>query len=210
MGDHHPEAGSGLAAGQRAALARLVALACLGQGTRLAEAAVACRASGVPDAALREALRQVVPYAGFPRALTALGALQSAGLLPPTLPEAPEPDEAARRRAGRVAFEGVYGDTAERVRAGLARLDPLLPAWTEDFAYGRVIARPCLSLADREVLAVAALAALGGMPDPLLGHLRGALRLGVDREALAGVVAALPHEVPARARAEAEALLSRL
>ncbi|MFM8980266.1 MAG: carboxymuconolactone decarboxylase family protein, partial [Planctomycetia bacterium] len=129
---------------------------------------------------------------------------------PPSGPGEPEAAAAGRAAAGRAAFEAVYGEAATRVRAGLARLDPLLPAWTEEFAYGRVIARPQLALAEREVLAVAVLAALGGLADPLLGHMRGAARLGVAREALAAVLAALPPEVPVEARAEAEALLARL
>lgn len=207
-GAAHP---NGLTTAQRRALAALVALAARGAVGALAARAEACREAGVPAGALREALLQLVPYVGFPRTLSALGALAAAGQLP-AAPAGVAPDlaEAQRAPAGRAAFEAVYGETAARVRAGLAGLDPLLPAWTEEFAYGRVIARPQLALAEREVLAVAVLAALGGLGDPLLGHLRGAARLGVGRDELAALLAGLPPEVPEAARSEALALLARL
>ena len=87
----------------------------------------------------------LVPYAGYPRALggarrwcarLAAGAGAAA--------DAPAPEE--RGRAGARAFDGVYGSGAERVLQGLAALDPLLPAWTLEHAYGRVLARPLLTL----------------------------------------------------------------
>lgn len=211
MGDSagtHPVA---LTTVQRAALAALAVHAVRGEAGSLPEAARACAAAGVPAAAQREALLQVVPYAGFPRALAALQALAAAGLRVADAPEAaPDLPGDQRAAAGRAAFEAVYGETATRVREGLRQLDPLLPAWTEEFAYGRVLARPELALAEREVLAVAVLSALGGLPDPLLGHMRGAARLGVAPAELATLLAGLPGSVPAAARAEAQALLARL
>jgi 4-carboxymuconolactone decarboxylase len=104
----------------------------------------------------------------------------------------------------------VYGDTAERVRRGLAGLHPLLPAWTLDFAYGRVLARPALALATRELLAVSILTALGRADEALLGHMRAALRLGASRDAVAGAIAVVPPACGTGKRAAARALLPRL
>jgi len=77
-----------------------------------------------------------------------------------------------RAPAGAAAFAAVYGDTADRVRRGLSSLHPLLPAWTVEEAYGRVLSRPALGLREREVLAVSILTAMGGCEDALLGHMR--------------------------------------
>src|SRR5439155_26057054 len=102
------------------------------------------------------------------------------------------------------------GETADRVAAALSTLHPLLPAWTKEFAYGRVLSRPGLSLVERELLAVAILTALGGADDALLGHMRAAVRLGADRDAVAGAVSVVPPSAGTGKRAVARALLSRL
>ncbi len=96
------------------------------------------------------------------------------------------------------------------VRRGLEGLHPLLPAWTTEFAYGRVLARGALDLPTRELLAVAILAALGRCDDALLGHMRAAARLGASRESIAGAIAVVPPTAGAGRRAAARALLERL
>src|SRR5688500_13579380 len=116
----------------------------------------------------------LVPYAGYPRALAAFAA---AALAPADGPSDDVP-AADRVERGRAAFARVYGPTAERVLAGLGALDPRLPGWTLEHAYGRVLSRPGLALSDRELLAVSLLTALGDLDEPLLGHMRGAVRLG--------------------------------
>jgi alkylhydroperoxidase/carboxymuconolactone decarboxylase family protein YurZ/ADP-ribose pyrophosphatase YjhB (NUDIX family) len=165
-----------------------------------AETAAALAAGDLP-ARVAEALLQVVPYAGFPRAIAAFAAAR------PLLGAAGAESETPRD--GAPAFRAVYGETAARVEAGLAALHPTLKAWTFDFAYGRVLSRPGLSPVEREVLAVGILAAMGGLPDPFLGHARAALRLGASRGDLAAVVQSLPPDVSDDRRQEALALLGR-
>jgi 4-carboxymuconolactone decarboxylase len=150
------------------------------------EVSQALAAGEEPDR-IREALLQVVPYAGFPRAITAVAAVSA------LLPASSGPAGAPAPDAGREAFARVYGDTAERVEEGLRALDPDLARWTLDFAYGRVLARPGLSPLEREVIAVSVLAALGNLDDPLLGHYRAALRLGASAVELDEVLRLLPR-----------------
>jgi alkylhydroperoxidase/carboxymuconolactone decarboxylase family protein YurZ len=188
-------------------LAALLAAAATGASGDLEAGALEVRRLGVPEPALREALLLVVPYAGYPRALSAFARVRPAVV---DAASGAEPSAAERAQRGVLAFEAVYGATAPRVLDGLARLDPLLPAWTLEHAYGRVIARPGLQLVDRELLAVAMLAALGSLGDPLLGHMRGALRLGAGAADLARVLDALPPHVDAARRQDAKALLSRI
>ena len=104
----------------------------------------------------------------------------------------------------------MYGDTTDRVRAGLAGLHPLLPAWTFEFAYGRVLARPGLDLVTRELLGVAILTAMGRADDALLGHMRAAIRAGASREAVTGAVSVVPASAGAGKRAAARELLERM
>jgi 4-carboxymuconolactone decarboxylase len=57
-------------------------------------------------------------------------------------------------------------------------LHPELAAWILEDGYGRVLSRPGLTGRERELLAVAALAALPGAGPQLESHERGARRLG--------------------------------
>lgn len=184
----------------------VAAAGAVGDAPLVARSVAAARADGVPAAVLEEALLQLVPYAGFPRALAAFAAARP--VLGPSDPAAERP-AAAHPAAGDGAFRGVYDAAADRVRAGLASLHPLLPAWTTEFAYGRVLAREALALPTRELLAVAILTALGRADDALLGHMRAAARLA-GRDAVAGAVAVVPSSSGTGRRAAARALLARL
>ena len=129
-------------------------------------------ATGVQDGALHEALLQVVAYGGYPRALEGLGLLARRRRAPPP-PERPDPPH----DAGRATWDAVYREHAENVLAGLEGLMPGLSRRVLDGAYRHILSRPGLSLRDRELLAVAALA-LMALPAPLGSHVRGALRNG--------------------------------
>jgi 4-carboxymuconolactone decarboxylase len=63
------------------------------------------------------------------------------------------------------------------VRTLLHDAHPDFARWILGHAYGRVLTRPGLSAAQRELLAVVALAALG-QERQLASHLRGAVRCG--------------------------------
>ncbi len=153
-------------------LRRLLAIAaCAAAGATglVAREVAAAREEGVADARIAETLLQVVPYAGFPRTIAAFTANDE--LVSDTdSPFHPFGEE----ETGRATFADVYGDTAERVARGLERLHPELRRWTHRFAYGTVLARPVLSLLERELLAVSILTALGKPHGPApRAHARG-------------------------------------
>jgi 4-carboxymuconolactone decarboxylase len=144
---------------------------------------------GEPDRSWREAVLQVHVFAGFPRLVETYGALASAGGLGEL--DAGElagagvdaaRDGVARDR-GRALFERIYAADAPAVRAMLERHHPDFARWIEEHAYGRVLARPGLSADRRELLSVAALAALG-QERQLASHARGSLRCGATRAEL--------------------------
>lgn len=197
--------------GARAALGALLAAGATGAPGAVAAAVAAARARGATEGILREALLMLVPYAGFPRALAAFAAAALAPL-PGGGNDAAADDVPAGERAerGRAAFARVYGPTSERVLAGLAALDPRLPDWTLEHAYGRVLARPGLALVDRELLAVSLLTALDHLAEPLLGHMRGAVRLGATPADVAAAIDAVPDALGREPKARARALLQRL
>lgn len=74
----------------------------------------------------------------------------------------------------RTVYGGQYDDLRRNVRA----LHPDMERWMVVEGYGKVLGRPGLDLATRE-LCIAALLAVLGTPRQLYSHLRGALNAGV-------------------------------
>ena len=139
---------------------------------------------GEPDRAWREAVLQTHLFGGFPRLVEAYGHLADAGGLGE--PDADEteggPVDAAR---GAALFDRIYGEGADPVRALLAGYSADYAAMIAEHAYARVLSRPGLDAATRELLASCALAALG-QERQLASHARGALRCGASFEELVG------------------------
>jgi len=143
---------------------------------------------------VEEVLLQTYLFAGYPRALNALALWRRvSGRTPP----AATPDDwTAFAQRGEEVCRRVYGRVYLRLRRNIARLHPDLDRWMVVEGYGKVLGRPGLSLVEREMCAVAALAALGARPQ-LHAHLAGALNVGADRADVDRWVAWLAELLPA-------------
>lgn len=150
------------------------------------------RREAQPDRSWREAALQTHLFAGFPRLVEAFGVLEEEGGLGTPDPDelAPERTEAEDIEAGFGFFETIYGHRAPRVRSMLEDFHPDWGRWVLGHAYGRVLTRPGISAAHRELLAVVCLAALD-QSRQLAGHARGAIRCGAKPEQLTAAVEAV-------------------
>ncbi|PPK65241.1 carboxymuconolactone decarboxylase family protein [Actinokineospora auranticolor] len=84
-------------------------------------------------------------------------------------------------------------DTATQ-HAALPGLDDLAPGfadWIVTALFGGTYLREGLSLRDRQLVTLAALAALGGVDPQLAGHVRTSLRIGMTRDEVVEVFAHL-------------------
>ncbi|MFI6965310.1 alpha/beta fold hydrolase [Streptomyces sp. NPDC050255] len=79
---------------------------------------------------------------------------------------------------GRRAYEGLTGVPAEDALAQIREQSPQMYATLVDYAAAGVVARPELGRAERELVTVAVLAALGGAEGQLATHTRAALHQG--------------------------------
>lgn len=207
-GSVNPEPSVSTAHAER--LAPVVAAAVTGDLEALA-VLVRCP-DGVDPSLVREALLLLVPFAGVPRALDALGVYADA--FPQVVPLADvmanEADPRARfRERGVALFARVYGANRQRVEAGLRRIDPEVPDWVLEDAYGKVLARGHLAAAEVECLAVVLLSAQG-LVRQLKGHVAGALGCGAAPERIHACLSAAAGWIAADVRERAETWIAEL
>ena len=135
-------------------------------------------AAGRADAvAVEEVLLQSHLFVGFPDALNALAAWREVSAVP--APAASGEDAAGWEARGERVCAAVYGANYARLRRNVRALHPDFDGWMVAGGYGRVLGRPGLDLATRE-LCVAALLAVWDAPRQLHSHLRGALNAGAS------------------------------
>jgi 4-carboxymuconolactone decarboxylase len=89
---------------------------------------------------------------------------------------------------GSELLERIHAGGGAALVAALSDLAPDLARYIVEFGFGDVYARPGLSLRDRQLATVAALAALGNAQPQLVAHIEGALAVGVTREEIVEVI----------------------
>jgi 4-carboxymuconolactone decarboxylase len=181
----------------RRALVRVSAALAAGEADLL-EAALRDAKHCAPYAEVEETLLQSYLFLGYPAALRALGAWRRVA---PDAQPAPRHDEEEWEVRGAVTCERVYGGQYARLRGNIAALHPDMERWMITEGYGKVIGRPGLDLATRELCIVALLAPQDAAPQ-LYSHLRGALNAGA---AAADIEEALELVMPLLTPARAEA-----
>jgi 4-carboxymuconolactone decarboxylase len=170
---------------ETAALVRLAAVLA-GSG----EAEVRTELSGVNGVVnpvwVEEVILQTYLFAGFPRALNAARDWRRiSGRSAPTPAEDGEREVLDFAERGEATCATVYGEFYDRLRVNIRELHPALDRWMITEGYGKVLGRPLLDLARRELCVVAA-CAIARQDRQLHSHLHGALNAG----AAAGVVTA--------------------
>ena len=147
---------------------------------------------------VEEVLLQGYLFAGYPAALNAFRLWREISGRAAPAPVADDAEQWAQR--GAEVFRVVYGDQAERLRENVAALHPDLERWAMLEGYGKVLGRPGLDLATRELCIAALLASLDAEPQ-LYAHLRGALNAGASEEDVDDALREAAREMsPERAR----------
>jgi 4-carboxymuconolactone decarboxylase len=101
--------------------------------------------------------------------------------------------EEERFERGWERLRELAGEQGERVVEGLKDVAPDLARYVVEFGYGDIYSRGVLDLKQRQLVAIAALTALGGAEPQLEYHIGIALNVGVAR---AEIVEAIIHCAP--------------
>jgi len=153
----------------------------------LAAAALAgARRARVARREVEECALMLMLYAGYPSALEGLRVVNA--VWPGRARRTREGTPSRWRARGEALCRRVYGPAFSRLLPAVRALHPDLAVWMVEQGYGRTLARPGLVVRERELVTVAALAALG-WERQLVSHVLGAARVGATaaavREALA-------------------------
>ena len=146
-------------------------------------------------------------YAGYPAALEGLRVLNAAW--PGRARRTREGGPAQWRARGEKLCRRVYGPAYGKLIPAVQSLHPDLAVWMVEHGYGRVLARGGADAVTRELVTIAALAALG-WERQLVSHVLGAVRVGASQaQALAALAVGAEH-ADARGRALAHRTRARL
>lgn len=138
---------------------------------------------------IEELLLQTYLFAGFPRALNAAREWRRISGRPAPSDDAESALDAETWRArGEATCATVYGPFYQRLRVNIRDLHPALDSWMVVEGYGKVLGRPQLDLARRELCVVAS-CAVARQDRQLHSHLHGALHAGVDAAVVSAVLA---------------------
>lgn len=134
---------------------------------------------------LIEVMIHLVVYAGFPTGLNGIFVVKEAllerGISPSLDSTVPA---ASRYQAGWDALLRIDGEAGEKVIASLRDIAPDLGRFIIEFGFGDVYTRSGLGLIDRELVTIAALAAMGTAVPQLKVHIHGLLNVGGSHEQL--------------------------
>lgn len=85
-------------------------------------------------------------------------------------------------------LEEIDGEAGKHVIDSLARICPDLGRYIVEFGFGDVYSRPGLTLREREIATIAALAAMGTAAPQLAVHVKAGINVGLTREEIMEVI----------------------
>lgn len=160
-------------------LVRLAAILAGGSEAQVRRA-LAAVVDAVDPVWVEEVILQTYLFAGFPRSLNAAREWRRlSGREAPTHDEGTQFDAGPLAARGEATCQTVYGPFYERLRHNIRALHPALDSWMIVEGYGKVLGRPMLDLARRELCVVAA-CAIARQDRQLHSHLHGALHAGAS------------------------------
>lgn len=96
--------------------------------------------------------------------------------------------ESERYKRGLEKLKEIDGHGGEIVMESLKDIAPDLARYVIEFPFGDVYSRGVLTLKEREIATVAALAALGNARPQLMVHIHGALNVGCTRQEIVEIM----------------------
>lgn len=179
-------------------LRMLVTLVSLTAGQNLdgfKEQVKAAMRSGLTPVEIREALYHCAPYAGLPRAESAVRladqVFRAEGIYLP-LPDAATVTEETRFQDGLAAQKAIFGDAVDEMHKNCRPgQEDIMVDYLSAYCFGDFYTRRHLDLKTRELLTFSIIATLGGCEPQLKAHVQGCAHMGLSKQNLVDAVACL-------------------
>ncbi|GAA0535751.1 4-carboxymuconolactone decarboxylase [Rhizomicrobium palustre] len=94
----------------------------------------------------------------------------------------------SRLERGKRALAEIDGEAGQKVVEALAGIAPDFATYLFEFPFGDIYTRPGLSLRDREIATIAALAAMGTAQPQLKVHIAAGLNVGLSRDEIVEIL----------------------
>lgn len=164
-------------------------------------------AARIAPAEAEEVLLQSYLFLGFPVALNGLGLWRRrTGRTPP---ERTAVDPSGWVERGEDVCRAVYGHQYEALRDVMRGIHPELDQWALMEGYGKVLGRPGLELAMRELCVAAMLSGIDASRQ-LHAHLRGCVNVGVSPDAVAAMLEEIAPIIGAARASAADRIWQRV
>ena len=183
---------------ERAALVSLAAIAAAGAPDYARPWVKRALKSGATPVEIKEAVYQVAPYAGLPKAEAVLNVVNAVfkeeGIALPVKSTATVTEE-DRFEKGKAFQVATYGERIRKMHETASEDERFLNVYLlSSFCFGDIYTRTALSLKDRELLTCSVIALIGGAEAQLTSHVRASFDTGNSKRDLVDAIAlSLPY-----------------
>jgi alkylhydroperoxidase/carboxymuconolactone decarboxylase family protein YurZ len=136
-----------------------------------------------------EAVLEIAVFAGHHRLHNALRTLHEEGIADIAVDVEAEDtvDYTKFPENGEAVMSMIYTNTLPGLTKSIQKMHPDIWAWINEWAYGQVLARPNLTVVEREFVALACMVGNATFPQ-LRSHMRGALNCGATTDEVRGIL----------------------
>lgn len=173
---------------------------------------------GLTISQIKEILVHLYAYCGFPRSIRGLQTFmevldqrKAKGIVDETGKEAsPITDEISKYDRGKENLEKLIGRPLPDAQSGYAAFAPVIEIFLKEHLFADIFDRDVLTFAERELVTISVISAIGGAEPMLRSHLSICLNLGYTPEQLNEFVVVLKSTTDEKTTQDAQAVLNEL
>ncbi|MCG6189972.1 carboxymuconolactone decarboxylase family protein [Maribellus maritimus] len=196
----------------------IAALTAQGKLQRLKPALNAGLDAGLTVNEIKEIMVHLYAYCGFPRSIrglqTFMGVLEereAKGIKDESGPNASSlNDDRSKYDRGKANLETLIGRPLSETQTGYAAFAPVIEIFLKEHLFADLFDRDILTYAERELVTVSVISAIGGAEPMLQSHLSICLNIGYTSEQLIEFVSVLKSKVGKKEAKAAQAVLNEI
>ena len=167
---------------------------------------------------IKEAIVHLYAYCGFPRSIRGLQTFmevlderKAKGIIDETGAEAsPVNDDRTKYERGKANLEALIGRSLDGPQTGYAAFAPVIEIFLKEHLFADIFDRDVLNYAERELVTVSVISAIGNGEPMLRSHLTICLNVGFSPEQLQEFVGIIKSTIGKKAAKNAQAVLNEV